>query len=289
MGGAGADGVHRDALADGSQLGIAAGRAAGRGGTDNTKDPSGGLAAVSVAPHDASSAPDWVADAPQPPSASLGATCAAGPPDPSAGVVVVIPTVTRRAAELRTTVRQLQDCGLSPFVTQQPCEIPTGSSAQRANADEAIASGLRVRPRATHLLYVEDDADIDPALAQRLPELLAADVPITLFTPARSYYPDWVRRCVDDGRPIPPSIVRVRAMNVWVGTIAVLLPRRVAELVRDWSSEFRGWDVHLRECLRAHSIALYVAVPNLAQHRDVGTTVGSRRGVVSVTFGWPTA
>ncbi len=203
-------------------------------------------------------------------------------------MVTVIPTVGIRAAALRETVRQLERLGLPPLVTVQAADEPTNHRAQRRTADRAVALGLRMRQDATHLLYVEDDADICPSLSTRLPHLLAADVPITLFTAARYYHPVWVNRALDAGQPIRACIDRMRSMRIWVGTIAVLLPRRVAEGVRDWVSPHYGWDVHLREYLRAHGERLYVALPNLAQHRDIGSTVGSRHGVVSVTFGWPT-
>jgi hypothetical protein len=202
-------------------------------------------------------------------------------------VVTVIPSVWSRAEALRDTVRQLERLGLPPLVTVQAAEEPTNHRAQRRTADRAVALGLHARPDATHLLYVEDDADICPSLATRLPQLLAADVAVTLFTAARYYHPAWVNRALDAGRPIRACIDRLRSLRIWVGTIAVLLPRRIAEGVRDWPSPHHGWDVHLREYLRAHGEMLYVALPNLAQHRDIGSTVGSRRGVVSVTFGWP--
>lgn len=298
MGGDG-NGLHRDALADGPGLGAAAGRAAGHGGAADPAHPSEQLAAVPGTSHDASSSVGGAAVAPQRTDAGLGAACAAGSPDASAGVVwrraswanvvVVIPTVAGREAALSATLRQLERAGTGALVCHQPDDIPPSATAQRANAERAIAAGLQNRTEATHLLFVEDDIEISPMLEHRLPDLLVLDVPITLFTSARMFYPAWVKRALSSGTPIAPCVVPVRSLSAWFGSQAVLLPRRVAEGVLDWQSDRYCWDIHLKAYLLEHKIPLHVVIPNLVQHQGIRSTVRSRGGIRSVTFGWPTA
>lgn len=203
-------------------------------------------------------------------------------------VVIATPTVCRRAESLAATRAEWERAGAREVVAVcQPSDWPLCPQSQRRNAHRAIAAALDHRPGATHVIFAEDDILVEPRFGERLPALLAAGVPITLFVAARYHYPAGIRRLLDAGSPLDEAVVPIVNGRIWVGSLGLILPRSVAEASQRGASEYVGWDVHLREFLRASGQRLYLTVPNLVQHRDTESTTGSHRGVVSVTYGYP--
>ncbi|HAX24690.1 MAG TPA: hypothetical protein DCX80_06585 [Chloroflexi bacterium] len=206
--------------------------------------------------------------------------------DPWGTVVIATPTVSQRSEIWAETRRAWEQAGVRQIVaTLQPTDWPLGHKSQRRTADDAVADALERYPEASHVLYAEDDILIDPAITRRLPGLLGARVPITLFVAGTRHYPASIRRTLDAGQALAEAVIPITGQRAWVGSLAVLLPRGVAEASTRWESRYTGWDVHIREFLRAHGRRLCVAVPNLVQHRDIESMTGSPRGAVSVTFG----
>jgi hypothetical protein len=200
-------------------------------------------------------------------------------------VVVCIPTVASRASVLAETLEEWSRFGVEPLVQLQPDEWTVGHFHRR-NSDRTFERALTEYPGAEFILFSEDDILLSPDLEVWIPALLGA--PVTLFLDGWEHYPRQVRRRCRAGRVAPEGIVRVHRPGIWHGSLAILLPRRIAQASLDWSSDLQGWDIHFQAFILRHRIPLYAPVPNLVQHRGVPTTHRpDAGGESSATFGLP--
>jgi len=203
-------------------------------------------------------------------------------------VVVCTPSVRSRADVLALTLAEWQRFGVEPLVHRQPDDWPLTDVSARRNAEATLRVALATAPAARYMLFAEDDILLAPELEQWMHALKTLQAPATLYLNGRLHYPRRWHRQFDGRQPAPEGILRVRLLAGWYGTLAVLLPRWVAEAVLCWSSDWYGWDIHLREFLRRHGLPLYAVNPNPVQHRGVPTThrpdAGTER---SSTFGLP--
>jgi hypothetical protein len=201
-------------------------------------------------------------------------------------IVVCLPTVRLRAAVLAETLAQWARHGVTPLVEIQPDDWPVGGASQRRTAEVALRRALDTRPDATHVLYTEDDIDLASDIAGWLPALRALDAAATLYVTGDIHYPLAIRQQLFGGQPLDTGIYALERLERWYGTLAVLLPRDLAEAVLCWESGVHGWDLQLQHFLAAHALPLYVTVPNLVQHRGVPTVASPAGGHErSATFG----
>lgn len=203
-------------------------------------------------------------------------------------VAVATPTVPQRAAPWQATLRQWHALGVAPVVHHQPDTWPLSHASHRAAVDILLTTVLDQQPDATHILLAEDDIDIDPALPHVLPDLLD-DRTTTLWTNGTRFYPHHIRHLIQYGQPLPRTTVPVPNLHGWWGTQAVLIPRRTATEALAYASDGAGWDIHLRNWLQHTRTRLWVAVPNLVQHRGVPSLASARGGGMgrSTTYNWP--
>jgi ferredoxin len=145
---------------------------------------------------------------------------------------------------------------------------------------------LYKRPDATHVLYTEDDIDLASDIVDWLPALRALGAAATLYVTGDIHYPLVIRQQLFGRQPLDTGIVPLERLKRWYGTLAVLLPRDLAEAVLCWESGVHGWDLQLQHFLVAHALPLYVTVPNLVQHRGVPTVASPAGGHErSATYG----
>jgi len=203
---------------------------------------------------------------------------------------VAIPTIRARADSAARVIGWWRRRGVDPVVELQDPAMPVGPASHVATCVKVIARALAAEPGADHVLLCEDDVEIDPALPGLAGMLLCGRV-ITLWTTRLAHLPAWVVRAVREGQPLPRTIERARGLRGWHGSLALVLPRRVAEQVAAWPVARGGYDTHLKDWLLAHNVPLWVAVPNLVQHLPLPrqATRGGPKWVRSGTYGWPAA
>lgn len=203
-----------------------------------------------------------------------------------ADVAVGIPTVRSRAEALAATVAEWRRFGVTPLVQLQPDDWPhTGESARR-NGDALLARVLDECRDARYILYCEDDVLLSPELPYWIPACKHLNAPVTLVLDGERHYPSPLRSRLRSHNPLPERIFLVHKLHEWWGSQCVWLPREIAEQVRDWPSRFYCWDVHLQQFLLQHGVPLYSVFPNLAQHRDVVSSLHPDRHVLhSRSFG----
>lgn len=203
-------------------------------------------------------------------------------------VAVYIPSVRPRAAVLEATLAEWRRFGVEPTVQLQPDDWPLSGPSQRRNAERTLRRALDERPDATHILVSEDDILLAPELEVWIPALKQLHAPSTLYLTGLSLYPQSIRLACREGLAIPECIVRIRHIALWWGTLAMLLPRAIAEDSLRWKSQLHGWDIHLQDFFRRRAIPLYAATPNPVQHRGVPTSIPANSGAErSATFGRP--
>jgi hypothetical protein len=201
-------------------------------------------------------------------------------------IAVCIPTVRSRAEVLEETLAEWRRFDVTPLVQLQPDDWPQNGPSQRRNADCTLRRALDERPDASHVLFCEDDVLLAPELEVWIPALTYLGAPSTLFLSGWRNYP----RSFSSGTAgaVPERLMRVRRMPVWWGTLAILLPRSIAEDVLRWESDLKGWDVHLGAFLRRHAVPLFAPVPNLVQHRGIVSSLHPEKRIErSATFGRP--
>ena len=203
---------------------------------------------------------------------------------------VAIPTITARADAVARVIAWWRRRGVDPVVELQDPRMPVGPSSHVVTCIEVIRRALEAEPGARHVLLCEDDVEIDPVLPDLAPMLLCGRV-VTLWTTRLAHLPARMVRAVREGRPLPRTLEWARNLRGWHGSLALILPRHVAEQVAEWPVERGGYDTHLKSWLLAHDVPLWVAVPNLVQHLPLPrqATRGGPRWVRSGTFGWPVA
>lgn len=169
--------------------------------------------------------------------------------------------------------------------------MPVGPGSHVVTCMRVIRRALDGAPGAGHVLLVEDDVEIDPALPHLADMLLCGRV-VTLWTTRLAHLPAWVVRTVRRGDPLPGrTLVRAVGVRSWHGSLGLVLPRPVAEEVLAAPVVRGGFDMHLKDWLLAREVPLWVAVPNLVQHLPLPrqATKSGPRWVRSGTFGWPVA
>jgi hypothetical protein len=203
-------------------------------------------------------------------------------------IVVCLPTVRLRAAALAETLAQWRQFGVTPLVETQPDDWPLGGASHRRTTERLLRRVLDERPDAAYVLFTEDDVDLSPTLPTWLPALKLLRAPVTLYVTGLLHYPMHIQRQLRAHAPLDEGVFQILAQRHWYGSLAVLLPRALAEDVLCWESGETGWDVQLQNFLTAQRIRVYVTVPNLAQHRGLPTTASPGRGHErSLTFGHP--
>jgi len=164
-------------------------------------------------------------------------------------LTVVMPTIADRRQQRIPTIAQLTAMGLSPRIVEQDPDVLPSREACRQNAIAALRTG----PRHGHVLLVEDDVDVAPALAnwQALTGLCARG-PVAL----------WHRQAKH-----PASGVSGPAPRGWCGTLGVLLTaeqaRQAADLCTADADSPHGWDITIRK------MGVQLAIPALVQHRKL--------------------
>jgi nucleoside-diphosphate-sugar epimerase len=167
---------------------------------------------------------------------------------------------------------------------------PSGPPSELRTALRAWAS---VPAGSTHHLLMHDDMRPVPGLLARVESAVRAhpDAALALFA-------FWSSRNGAAVRLGALSGARwVRAVNEWMPTNAVVLPRVVAAEFVAWAGQRRtAWpaDVALHRFLRAHGVPSYVAVPNLVEHEETRSLVdndyqGLRRAACFLPAGDGTA
>ncbi len=197
---------------------------------------------------------------------------------------VVMPSVPERESERALTLAQLAAVGISPRVllpslSESPCPATHGRMAWRL-----LRAALREHSD-WPVLFVEDDVDFAPDLAEALGLLIFGqaltpiDVPVTLYLPGRRFYPSAVRRRLSSGewgRSGALEVYPVVNLAHWYGSQALFLPASLASALIAEPPPPEGFDGILRGYLLANRIPLLCIVPNLAQHRSP-PSVTSRR------------
>lgn len=190
------------------------------------------------------------------------------------GVQVVTPTVTARLGTRDATLEQWRALGADPIVVEQPVRSQIGHPAQLTNARAAIHAGLATAPG--WVLYAEDDIDVDPALAEAWPTLLAREQPVTLW-----HRPRFAPAGACDHPADPVRVLRAVAPGSWWGPQAVLMPARLAAAgAAAPDPPHGGIDMVMRQTWRATRRPLHLTVPCLVEHRPLprlATRSGPRR------------
>lgn len=194
-----------------------------------------------------------------------------------AEVAVAVPTVTARAAHLAVTLGDLRRVGADPLVHLQDETWPLCHDSNLRHVTVLLDLVLRARPDATHILLWEDDVEPDPQLPELLPALLDGRV-WSLWAAGLRFYPADVKALLRGGLPLPcRRATPAKDLPSWHGSLAVLMPRADAEAIQAWPvTTPPGWDIRLREWLRAHRRQLWLPVPNLAEHRGTVSAVEPR-------------
>lgn len=193
-----------------------------------------------------------------------------------ATVMVVIPTVPARAAECARTVALWRAQGVTPTVLECTRVIywqPPGPVAHGLLGQFVAKTALR---EGRTLVWCEDDVEIDARLVAWLCDLTPTlDQAVTLYVPSYRFLRSETRGL--SAEAWPPRLFPVRSFADWWGSQALVLPPTVCEaIVQRCPVERNGFDIMVRETLRAMGQRLLVAVPNPVDHRSPPSVTSPR-------------
>lgn len=184
----------------------------------------------------------------------------------------------QRREERARTLAGLAEVGVTPIVTESPCN-PAGGSLNRHAAWHAIA------PHDEPLLFLEDDVDAAPWLPEAVRLASAWGRIVTLCLLRDSLLPDEVQTLItraSDSFPlciIPLVPERVEARRGFYGTQAIVLPQGVVAAIRAAKRDFvrsdgtpdpsveHGFDFWLKHHARDLG-GIHALLPNPVQHRN---------------------
>ncbi|AWB84794.1 hypothetical protein [Corynebacterium liangguodongii] len=160
-------------------------------------------------------------------------------------LTTVMPTIPERRTWRIPTIAQLDALGLTPTVVEQDPALPIGHASQLTTAQKALTAGLE--SGASHILYAEDDIDIDPTITRYLDE------------PGEGILTFWYRRRFT---PRPDGLIPNRLR--WISSLAFLCDRATAQRLAAYSGK-PGIDMAMR-----HDQAPLYATPRpMVEHRAV--------------------
>lgn len=176
---------------------------------------------------------------------------------------VVMATIPQRRESRQVTLRQLDALGFLTNVVEQDEDLPLGSHSSTLTAQAAIRSGLH-NTSATHILFVEDDIDIDPEVIDHLPALMETERVVSLW-----HRPRFVPRKLRTPKETGIELCRAIDLKNWFSTLAILMPRFVAQrFVLTLPEQREGTDLLLKRLLLGMDMPLWLTLPSLVEHRE---------------------
>lgn len=160
-------------------------------------------------------------------------------------IATVMPTIPERRTWRIPTIAQLDALGLTPTVVEQDPALPIGHASQLITAQNALAAG--VESGASHILYIEDDVDIDPTITRYL------------TAPGEGILAFWYRP-----RFAPRQDGHISNRGHWWGAQAFLCDRVTAQRLATYSGK-PGIDM----AMRYDDAPLYATPRPMVEHRAV--------------------
>lgn len=171
-----------------------------------------------------------------------------------------------RAVIRANTLDQLRILNINPVVFTN--NLPIGQGNHHANVIAALTYALE--QGAIHVLFLEDDLLIAPWFPYAISEAIDANKDICSFYCAGvRFYPQPIRRFVQNGVLFDAGVFPIRSRKAWFGTQALLLTCSVAQQLVEREAHWQYLD---DELARAREWGLYVYAPNPVQHLRVRST-----------------
>lgn len=195
-------------------------------------------------------------------------------------------TCKQRTEARAITLPQFHALGYHPIVFESACEP---ASIQQLN--ETATKAIKYAADAgTHMLYIEDDIDLNPELFPWAIELCKQIDSVTYlylndFTyRLRPHYGPKVRTLIEKKKPIPRGAYEIKERLALFGTQCVFIPARLMPAMvnvienDDPKQYMNPWDGRLLEWTRAaRREKIYSILTHPVQHRQDITAWESRK------------